>query len=446
MEANNKDINLIVHRGTHEIGGSCVELSTNNSRLIIDAGEQLPSTDNNSQKSPCTLPNIQGIFKHDNLDQKVSGVLISHSHIDHYGIINNLHKKIPIFASKASQKLINLSYLFTPSEIKIDSCINFESGKTFCVGDFTITPYLIDHSAFDSYMFLIEVEKKRILYSGDFRTHGRKSKILNKHLKDIGNRIDLLLLEGTTVDRSSRVLKTETDIEQEIVQVIKENNSITLAYFASQNIDRIVSFYKASIRTNKLFVIDLYTAHVLDLVKEHAKIPYPSKSYENIRVYYPYYLSKRISKQGHKELLYKFKHYKITKDEIAENHKNIVMAIRPSVILDLKRIDNLDGASLIYSMWEGYLNTPSMQKLKVYANDKKMKFFKISSLRLRCLQSKTKPSCFSWFHFVLQKPRWPIIVFIPEFMLEETFTPRRSGYIESDKMISGIMPRGRACI
>jgi len=377
VEANNKDINLIVHRGTHEIGGSCIELSTNNSRIIIDAGEQLPSTDKNLKKSTVALPNIQGVFKQDNLDQKIKGALISHSHMDHYGLLNNLHNDIPIFISKASQEFINLSYLFTPSEVKIDSCTNFESGKTFCVGDFTITPFLIDHSAFDSYMFLIEVGKKRILYSGDFRTHGRKSKILNKHFKKIGNQIDLLLLEGTTIDRPSKVLQTEADIEQEIVQTIQKNNTITLVCFASQNIDRIVSFYKASIRTNKLFVIDFYIAHVLNIAKEYAKIPYPSKIYKNIRVYYPYYLAKRISEQGHQKLLYKFKHYKITKDEIARNCDKIVMVIRPSVLLDLKKIDNLDGASLIYSMWEGYLNTPSMQKLKNYADSKKMKFSKI---------------------------------------------------------------------
>ncbi|MEA1980733.1 MAG: MBL fold metallo-hydrolase [candidate division Zixibacteria bacterium] len=377
METNNKELTLIVHRGTHEIGGSCIEISTDNSRIIIDAGEQLPSIDNKTKKKLGTLPKIRGVYKNDNLDQKVKGVLISHSHMDHFGLLNNLHNDIPIFISKASQEFINLSYLFTPSGVKIDSCTNFESGKTFCVGDFTITPYLVDHSAFDSYMFLIEVGKKRILYSGDFRTHGRKSKILNKHFKKIGNQIDLLLLEGTTVDRPSKKLKTETDIEQEIVQTIQKNNTITLVNFASQNIDRIVSFYKASIRTNKLFVIDFYTAHVLNIAKEYSKIPYPSKSYKNIRVYYPFYLAKRISEQGNQKLLYKFSHYKITKEEIANNHRNIIMVIRPSVLFDLKKIDNLDRASLIYSMWEGYLNTPSMQKLREFADNKKMNFSKI---------------------------------------------------------------------
>jgi len=35
---------------------------------------------------------------------------------------------------------------------------------------------LIDHSAYDSYVFLIEAEGKRLVYSGDFQGHGRKGK------------------------------------------------------------------------------------------------------------------------------------------------------------------------------------------------------------------------------------------------------------------------------
>ena len=40
------------------------------------------------------------------------------------------------------------------------------------IGDMTLTPIRVNHSAFDSYMFLIEAEGKRVLHTGDFRTHG----------------------------------------------------------------------------------------------------------------------------------------------------------------------------------------------------------------------------------------------------------------------------------
>ena len=47
--------------------------------------------------------------------------------------------------------------------------------KPFAIGRFIITPFLTDHSAFDAYMLLVEGAGKRVLYTGDFRRHGRKS-------------------------------------------------------------------------------------------------------------------------------------------------------------------------------------------------------------------------------------------------------------------------------
>ena len=42
------------------------------------------------------------------------------------------------------------------------------------IGPFVITPYLVDHSAFDAYSLLVEAGGRRLFYSGDFRAHGRK--------------------------------------------------------------------------------------------------------------------------------------------------------------------------------------------------------------------------------------------------------------------------------
>ena len=45
------------------------------------------------------------------------------------------------------------------------------------IGPFRVTPYLVDHSAFDAYSLLVEADGKRVFYSGDFRGHGRKGKL-----------------------------------------------------------------------------------------------------------------------------------------------------------------------------------------------------------------------------------------------------------------------------
>ena len=83
-------------------------------------------------------------------------------------------------------------------------------------------------------------------------------------------------------------------------------------------------------------------------------IPYPSKSFHEIKVFFPYRLSRMISNQGNEKMLYRFKNFKITKDQIVEQFDKIVMIVRPSMSKDLEYINNLENGTFIYSMWGGY--------------------------------------------------------------------------------------------
>lgn len=40
-------------------------------------------------------------------------------------------------------------------------------GQALMLGPFTVTPLLVDHSAFESYALLVEAGGRRLLYSGD---------------------------------------------------------------------------------------------------------------------------------------------------------------------------------------------------------------------------------------------------------------------------------------
>ena len=70
---------------------------------------------------------------------------------------------------------------------------------------------------------------------------------------------------------------------------------------------------------------------------------------------FPYYTSKRLTKEGNEKILYEFTQYKITKEQISEQSNQIVMFVRPSMKKDLEHISGIDGGNLIYSMWDGYL-------------------------------------------------------------------------------------------
>ncbi len=63
------------------------------------------------------------------------------------------------------------------------------------IGPFRITPYVVDHSAYDAYALLIEADGRRLFYSGDFRMHGRKSRTMERLLAKPPEAIDALLME-----------------------------------------------------------------------------------------------------------------------------------------------------------------------------------------------------------------------------------------------------------
>jgi len=350
-----------IHRGAKEVGGNCVEISSNASTILVDLG--LPLDFDNSKPAVSCLP--QSL--HDSLNRKnsLNGVLLSHPHLDHYGLTGELPQKIPVYCGKASWDLINATARFSPNNFPLPSVKHFNAWEKFQIGSFTITPYLMDHSAFDSYSFLISSEGKNIFYSGDFRGHGRKSKLF-KRLPQSLPVIDILLMEGTLIgNRNSEIQISESELEDKFVEIIKRTQGITLVTTSSQNIDRLVTIFKAVNRCKNMFVIDFYTAEILDILKKYARLP--NASWPRIRVCYPQFLARQFKKKGMEDILERHRMNGIKWARINEKKEKVTMLVRPGFIADIKRFINLDHASWIYSMWPGYFKkSKSLQKLKSF--------------------------------------------------------------------------------
>jgi ribonuclease J len=272
-------MNITIHRGTHEIGGSCVEIENRDSRIVIDIGMPLLKDDGsrfdfkkyNHLTGPelvlkKILPDIKGCYDWDTDHKPIDGLLISHAHIDHFGFLNYLSKNIACYLGEGTRHLIGISNQFLNLNMKINKPVCFKNGIPFQVGSFKITPYLMDHSVFDAYAFLVESEGKRILYSGDFREHGGNPEIFEQFLHNAPKGVDALLLEGTLIGSSSRAQKTEKDIEHEIEDILRNTDGIAFMVLSAQNIDRFMSFFNAALKTDRLIVVDVYMANVLDSI------------------------------------------------------------------------------------------------------------------------------------------------------------------------------------
>ena len=371
---------LIIHRGTQEIGGSCVELSTANSRILIDFGMPLVSKGKErfdpdilegksveELKELAILPKIGGLYKDEK--KSIDVILISHSHLDHYGLLSYVHPEIPIYLSKGANELVDITNLFVQRGVKSLNAKLISNREPLTLGDFKIIPYLVDHSAFDALAFLIEADGKRVFYSGDFRGHGRKSILFEQMIANPPKDIDYLLMEGSMLGRKQQLYNNEEEIEERIIEILKGSKTVTFLFASSQNIDRLVSAYRACLKTDSIFVIDLYTAFILDKLNKISK-GIPKFDWKNIRVKFLKYHADVLAKANLKELLYLYNERKIDMDELNEKKDRILMLARYNSVFPriVKKINPIQGAKIIYSMWDGYLT----KEFKNFCNEKRL--------------------------------------------------------------------------
>lgn len=354
---------LIIHRGAHEVGGSCVEISSEESKILVDFGLPLDFDFTTDKIESCLPDTVSKLLKQDGTS--IDGVLLSHPHLDHYGLASQIPESVPVYCGKAAWELMNATAQFTHNKVAIHCAKHFKSYQSFQIGDFAITPYLMDHSAFDSYGFLIFAGGKNIFYSGDFRGHGRKSKLFNQ-LPDKLPQLDALLMEGTLVgNRGNEAHSSEAELEEAFVGTIKSTKGIVLITTSSQNIDRLVTIFRAAKRCGRMFIIDFYTAEILETLKGYARLP--NAEWPRIKVCYPQNLARHFEKEGLDDILERHRKNGIKWTRLNEIKNKIVMLVRPGFIWDLKRFIDLEKATWVYSMWPGYFEkNDSLRRLKSF--------------------------------------------------------------------------------
>lgn len=266
-------LTITVHRGTQTIGGSCIEIAAEaGGRLVLDVGRPLDAPRDAVGLLPATL----------DLTAPAT-VLISHPHMDHWGLIGELPEAWPIWTGRRSAELMRLTSALFGTGISRPIETWHSRSRAMQISGFRVTPVLTDHSAFDAYMLLIEAEGKRLLYTGDFRDHGRKSVLVDRLKALPPENLDVLLMEGTNL-QSEKPVTTEGDLEQQFVDLAQATKGHVFVNWSAQNIDRTVTLYRAAKRSGRKLVVDLYTADVLERVAPGTRVPRPCASFDSLSV------------------------------------------------------------------------------------------------------------------------------------------------------------------
>jgi ribonuclease J len=239
-------------------------------------------------------------------------------------------------------------------------------GKSLNFGPFLVTPFLTDHSAFDAYSLLVEAESSRVFYSGDLRGHGRKARIFERLIQSPPTDIDAMLMEGTTLGRegAERGFPSEDDLEEEFVNACQEASGPVLVYASAQNIDRMVTIYRAAKRTGRKLVLDIYAAAVLEAT-EHPTIP--QLGWDDVLLYIPFRQRIHIKRNELFDDLARLSGKavkRIFQEDLPTIGPGSVFLFRPMHASDFERANALKGALLIYSQWEGYLRDGSLKRFQ----------------------------------------------------------------------------------
>lgn len=373
----------------NQIGG-CVtvinaEVNGQTHRIMIDYGLSLDGSD--------TVDDFKELWE----SNPPEAVFFTHYHGDHVGRLMEIPENVPIYMGDTARKvMINIQEALAgiPDEneaeihkkelelLRDDNRIRTfkliekpgQNGKIIRyyevvkdIPGFVVEPYSVDHSAYDAYMFLIEAAdetkkngKRVILHTGDFRGHGRRGNrtldIIKYYVHKNGRKVDVLVTEGTMMSRLTEKVMSEAEMQIEAYKYLVKHKYAFLIC-SSTNLDSLASFYQAAQSAASPFGRYLYTYN-LYFEKQLKTFSETAGSFSDV---YQFHNVHKLDLD--KEL--KTDRWTKTQKELME-YTGFLAVIKPeewcekyidAFVEDYKAgiIDEMPA--LIYSMWDGYVDS-----------------------------------------------------------------------------------------
>lgn len=338
-----------IHRGQNQIGGSIIEIMTDHVKIILDVGKELDESDHPA------VPEIEGLFYG---KPRYNAVFISHYHSDHVGLAKKILPDIPIYMGEKAFDIMKTSIEYREDHA-VFLPLFMRDGETITIGDLKITPMSCDHSAFDAYMFLIENEGRKILYTGDFRANGRGE--FNELLKRLPI-VDAMIIEGTMLSRDydGRNMEEE-NLEKIGTEFLTKYDGPAFVFCSATNVDRLITVRNIARNTGRIFLEDVYTAQIAEQSGVMDISPENSETYV---------FQTDGSEKQHSVLL-KYNFAKIGRESIAK--KKFMMVVRPSMKRYLEKLSeklSFREGVLFYALWRGYQEDSSVSEFLDFMTQK----------------------------------------------------------------------------
>ncbi len=236
----NTNLNIIPFGGVRENGKNMFAVTVDDEIYILDCGLKYPQT--NLLGIDFIIPDFNYLVDH--ADQ-VAGVFLTNGHSGSIGALPYLLKalRIPVFGTEFTLALAkheisqysDLSDFNDFNVIRSDSAVQFEKAKVSFFGETYSMP--------ESVGIVIETKYGQIVYTGSFKfdnTVKRHYRTDYYRLTSIGHKKVLALLEDANGVESPGEPSNESEIDEYIFQIFKENFSKRIiASITASNIIRI---------------------------------------------------------------------------------------------------------------------------------------------------------------------------------------------------------------
>ncbi len=287
--------------GVGEIGGNKFLIRDGDTRILLDFGVSyadrrrfyseplLSPRDEKELFEFEMLPKLQGLYKFEESEPSIQGVFLSHSHGDHSACISFLNRKIPVYCGETTATIIRALYETRTKSLEADiSGLRFETfrtGSKIRLGSIEVEPIHVDHSVPAAYGFIVHTSEGTLVYTGDLRVHGPKSRMTDDFIERARQaKADVLLAEGTNLIGAT--LTTEAEVQSKLSSVIRASSKLVLADFSNVDVDRFRTFYNVAKENGRSLAISLRQAHLLSKLAAEGRIDIPDVAHdENVVVY-----------------------------------------------------------------------------------------------------------------------------------------------------------------
>ncbi len=170
--------------------------------------------------------------------RSISAILITHEHSDHICGLATLARKldVPVFMTGATHHAWARSVRHAHGELpKLAKLEIFFAGRSFQIGDVTVTPFTIPHDAADPVGFTFRSEGTKMAIATDL---GYMPASVCDHLR----KCDVLMIESNHDVEMLRVGPYPWSVKQRVMSRVGHLSNESLAQFFAKDYDRGASY------------------------------------------------------------------------------------------------------------------------------------------------------------------------------------------------------------